>query len=283
MKQSRTVHNLFSTEALKPAPAEQPFWYTSGKFGPYYINTHFLFGDEASAKAMLADITREVESPATLAEKIGSAMVTHERENAIFRAVIDDLAKLADTLSFDLISGGERRDFFFSYPLAARLNVNHLTILKNGEMWLGKTGEPSRPVTSGELEGKTVLHVADLVTEASSYARAWLPAIAEAGAEIHDTLSVVDRNQGGKDVLAEHGVTLHSVVTIDDAFFRWAEDEGLINAGQAEQIRRFTDDPDQYIRRFLSDHPGFLADEAAKDERTRERVERCRALGFGDV
>jgi len=30
---------LFETNALKIAPAEKPFWYTSGLIGPYYINT----------------------------------------------------------------------------------------------------------------------------------------------------------------------------------------------------------------------------------------------------
>ena len=32
---------LFETHAFKVAEANNPFWYTSGKIGPYFVNTHF--------------------------------------------------------------------------------------------------------------------------------------------------------------------------------------------------------------------------------------------------
>ena len=37
---------LFTTKALKISGSETPFWYTSGTFGPFYINTHYLFGGD---------------------------------------------------------------------------------------------------------------------------------------------------------------------------------------------------------------------------------------------
>ena len=40
---------LFTTKALKISGSETPFWYTSGTFGPFYINTHYLFGGEEEA------------------------------------------------------------------------------------------------------------------------------------------------------------------------------------------------------------------------------------------
>ena len=38
---------LFETDAVRVCPEGQPFWYTSGKLGPFYINTQFLYGSEA--------------------------------------------------------------------------------------------------------------------------------------------------------------------------------------------------------------------------------------------
>ena len=35
---------LFETDAVRVCPEGHPFWYTSGKLGPFYINTQFLYG-----------------------------------------------------------------------------------------------------------------------------------------------------------------------------------------------------------------------------------------------
>ena len=41
---------LFETDAVRVCPEGQPFWYTSGKLGPFYINTQFLYGSEAGGQ-----------------------------------------------------------------------------------------------------------------------------------------------------------------------------------------------------------------------------------------
>ena len=35
------INALFDTRAIRVCSPEEPFWYTSGLFGPYYVNTHF--------------------------------------------------------------------------------------------------------------------------------------------------------------------------------------------------------------------------------------------------
>src|SRR5690554_2265572 len=52
------VNYLFNTEAIRVCPKDRPFWYTSGKIGPYYINTHFLYGSEQKANSFLMEIDR---------------------------------------------------------------------------------------------------------------------------------------------------------------------------------------------------------------------------------
>ena len=50
---SEVTSYLFETNALKICPENKPFWYTSGKIGPYFINTHFIYGSEEAANELL--------------------------------------------------------------------------------------------------------------------------------------------------------------------------------------------------------------------------------------
>lgn len=283
MNQRHALHRqVFATKALRLSPADQPFWYTSGDFGPYYLNTHFLFGSEEEAKVMLSQIEKTLEYPLGLPRLVGRAFVDRYHCHEDYRLVIDRLAELTTNLSFDFISGGARRDYFFSFALAEKLGKPHLALLKDGQMIRSDLGfRTASEVKKDELKGSTALHVADLVTEASSYFRCWLPALADAGCEIRDTLAVVDRNQGGREALEEQGISLHSLLRIDDDFFRAACEENIVSAADAEHLAQFSHDPEAWMRDFLKRHPNFLDLEAKKDSKTRERVARFRSLHNG--
>ena len=55
------IDGLFQTKALRIAPEDKPFWYTSGKLGPFYVNTHFLYGSEEKAVHLLEVIDAKKE------------------------------------------------------------------------------------------------------------------------------------------------------------------------------------------------------------------------------
>jgi hypothetical protein len=55
----KLVNWLFETNAVRVCPQDRPFWYTSGTIGPYYINTHFLYGSEEKANSLLKLIDSE--------------------------------------------------------------------------------------------------------------------------------------------------------------------------------------------------------------------------------
>ena len=40
---------LFETKAVKFCEENKPFFLTSGTISPYFVNTHFLYGNEAEA------------------------------------------------------------------------------------------------------------------------------------------------------------------------------------------------------------------------------------------
>ena len=56
------VSYLFKTNAFKICPDEKPFWYTSGKIGPYFVNAQFLYGSENDANEFLDFINSELEN-----------------------------------------------------------------------------------------------------------------------------------------------------------------------------------------------------------------------------
>ncbi|MDR3051298.1 MAG: orotate phosphoribosyltransferase [Oscillospiraceae bacterium] len=278
-----TLAALFATHALRLCPEGQPFWYTSGRLGPFYINTHFLFGGEPAAANLLDAIEQQATADRlALPRIIGARIAAHTAQDTAFAGVIARLAEAARGLNFDFVSGGERRDFFFSLPVARILGVPHLCIFKDLDaVYTPADGGPSVPAEAASLSGRRALHVADLVTEASSYTRAWLPALAALGVTMTATLAVVDRDQGGREILAKQGVPLTALVRVDAAMLRVAQAQGLLTEAQYGMVLAFLRDPDAFVCDFLRDHPDFLAQQIALGGKAEERARRCMALGLG--
>lgn len=275
---------LFETQAVRVCEPDAPFWYTSGTLGPYYINTHFLYGSQTEAEQLLSAIEQAVLTPLDLPATLAALVGKQELHNRIFHHLMDVVTDTLRNESFDLISGGERRDFFFSIPVALRLDKPHLTILKNGRSFISEPGlQKTHEATPAELAGRTVLHVADLVTEASSYIRAWLPAVQKVGAHMKQTLAIIDRDQGGREILASAGIQLLSLARIEPALFDLAARKNLISPDQAAQIQSFMCDPHQFMHDFFRTHPHYLADQLALGSKAAERAQRCLDLGYGTV
>ena len=53
---------LFETHAFNIAKENEPFWYTSGKIGPYFVNAEFFYGSDADSKNLLNFIDNELEN-----------------------------------------------------------------------------------------------------------------------------------------------------------------------------------------------------------------------------
>lgn len=267
---------LFKTEAIKVAPPGNPFWYTSGTIGPYYINTHYLYGSEESASEMLSFIEKSKNEPLTCTGKILEREIANYENCPIYKGVIDCVTEYAEnqigTDKFDFISGGERRDWFLSVICAYLLDKPHLTLFKYGEPVI-MAGTKELPVYP--INGANVLHIADLVTEASSFIRSWIPAVSKAGAKMPDSLVVADRMQGGGETLNEAGTRLHSLLQISAGLFKDAFTAGHISREQFEIISEYIEDPRESMRRFLINNKSFLKDSLEADGKTSERARLC--------
>lgn len=267
---------LFETNAIRFCEENKPFWYTSGKIGPYFINTHFVYGSEKEAVELLAFIDECLSDKLALPKKVFEKVLKQYQTNEIYKNVIDTMKSYIeeniDVAEIDYISGGERRDWFFSNIIAHLLNKPHLSIYKDLSVVESDSNFKSSEVVSS-LEGKKVLHIADLITVASSYVRAWIPAIKNLGSQICWSCVVVDRMQGGKDKIEAEGIESLSLVQVDKNLFKRAFDLNIINDAQLTMLDGFFESPDDTMRQFLIDHPEFLENSLNSDEKTRKRAQ----------
>ena len=172
------------------------------------------------------------------------------------------------------ISGGARRDWFFSLAVADSLDRPHLYLFKDGRVADVDSEGNLRFVD--DLTDATSVHIADLVTEASSYDRAWIPALRERGGEMVFSANVVDRAQGGMDVLKKAGVPATALLRVDGDLFSALSRKGLIDNEQLQTLMAYFKDPKSAMGEFLSQHPDFIQQSlSSDDERT---VARARQL-----
>lgn len=269
---------LFKTHAFKVAEENNPFWYTSGKIGPYFINADYLYGSENDSKELLSFIDNELENEekTNIPKHIFDKVLSHYNSNEIYKSVIDEMKTYIeeniDVSEIDYISGGERRDWYFSNMIAYLLNKPHVTIFKDlGTVESNYDFSDSKIVS--KIENKKFLHVADLLNQSASFTRAWIPAIQNLGSDIIWSLFAVDRMQGGTQTLENDGVKVYSLLQINNSLFENAKELGIINDNQLEMLKNFTKDPDGSMRKFLLDHPEFIENALKSDNsRTVKRV-----------
>ena len=272
---SDIISYLFKTNAIKFCEENKPFWYTSGKIGPYFINTHFIYGSENDAKDLLSFIDEQLSNKLALPKNVFEKVLKQYNSNAIYKTVIDEMiSKIKQSIDIneiDYISGGERRDWFFSNIIAYLLNKPHISIYKD----LSAVISDSKFEETKSLEhipNKKILHVADLVTIASSYLRAWIPAIEKLGAKMCWSCVVVDRMQGGTEKIKEKGILPLSLVQVNKTLFEKAVELEVINEEQQKLLNNFFDNPDETMKQFLINHPEFIEDSLNADEKTAKRA-----------
>lgn len=273
---SNIMSYLFQTNAIRFCEENKPFWYTSGKIGPYFINTHFIYGSEKEATELLSFIDECLSNKESLPRKVFQKVLKQYKTNDIYKDVIDTMKKYIENNinvdEIDFISGGERRDWFFSNILAYLLDKPHISIYKDLSVVVSDS-DFSKNTINIDFKGKKVLHIADLITVASSYIRAWIPAIKNLGANICWSCVVVDRMQGGKDKIEAEGIKSFSLVNIDEGLFKKAFDMNVINKSQLEMLNNFFENPDKTMRDFLLEYPEFIENSLNSDEKTKKRAQ----------
>lgn len=273
---SNIMSYLFETKAIKFCEENKPFFLTSGMISPYFVNTHFLFGSEKEATEFLSYIDTLLEDRISLPKKVFDKVLVQYQNNSIFKYTIDTMIKSitdsVDLAQIDYISGGERRDWYFSNMIAYLLKKPHLTLFKDMEAFVSPYDFSSTEKIT-DLTGKKALNASDLVTAASNYVRSWLPAIRNLNGELAWTCYVVDRKQGGTETLIKEGVQTIPLAFVDNSLFEKAYELHVINSAQLEMLKKFYEDPYSTMKQFLINHPEFLENALHADEKTKKRAQ----------
>lgn len=270
------VSYLFKTSAVEVCPENKPFFLTSGLISPYFVNTQYVYGSKQESSDLLSTIDGLLSDRMNLPKQVFERVLKQYESNEIFRDVInimiDSIKNSVNIDDIDYISGGERRDWFFSNIIAYLLNKPHVTIFKDHETLVSNYDFSTTDKLS-DLNGKKVLHVTDLVTSASSFTRFWAPAVRDLDGEMVATCYIVDRKQGGTELLADEHIKTISLVSVDVHLFERALELGIINEASFDMVKKFIDDPYKTMRDFLIAHPEFIEESLkATDPKTPGRI-----------
>lgn len=276
------VSLLFKTNAFKVSDADHPFWYTSGKLGPYFVNVDYLYGSAESSAELLSKIDNWLinENKENIPALLFDEIMKQYDNNEIFKTVIDKIVEyIENNLEvnlIDYISGGERRDWYFSIPVAYLLGKPHITVFKDLTTVVS-TCDFEEATEVDALQGKRVLHVTDILNTGSSFERAWVPAINKLGSKINWAIYVVDRNQSGDKNLKKLEVQPYSLVELNNDLFNLALAIDIIDVAQFKMLQQYFTDPDGTMREFIKNHPTFIDDVInSYNEKAAKRAKLCK-------
>lgn len=217
--------------------------YTSGKIGPYYVQ--------------------------------GLAIT---RDGLEYRKVIDSLIDLIQEKvsdDFDIISGGESKDWAFSYPISTSLKKPHLTIYKN------------QRISGASPTGRKVTPVADINNTGYSPSGIWIPSIRNLNGEVDNVFFYIDRMEGGRESIKELGVESHALIELDQnswEYLRRHENISKVTQEVYKNIVERRENQDEWAKGMLKSDNGFA--ELKKlyiDKENKWRAEKILSLGYPDL
>lgn len=243
------------------------FWYTAGVPGPFFVNTEWIIGREL-ATSLVEGISRIIESTPDLAARaarLDETILSAYRSSAQYQNIIAALtAKTKEAFpagNYSCISGGERRDWLFSIPLAQELGADHAFLFKDRSLYCRRALKP----------GEAALHVADLINNAASYFERWLPALEKAGLTCAGTICVNSRGNGAEKLEAA-GIRVAALARIDVPLFEQLLAKNLIDRATLDELACHARSPGEWAEKYLVGRAA-LFDVAHADKKSFERMQ----------
>jgi orotate phosphoribosyltransferase len=238
MTSMQKKHLLILAKHGQPDFSKPFFPYTSGKIGPYFMQT-----------------------------------IAIEEDGKDYRTAIDAICNLIRSTigdDYDAISGGETKDWDFSNPVAYALAKPHVKLYKE------------RPNEGAKIEGRRIIHVADINNKGSSIRDRWYPMITEAGGILKHVFFYVDRMEEGVGVLESLSIPSSSVVRLDKTAWQILQDNGVISADTYASLNRYMDDKRTWAHSTLKNNIDTLIG-IYQDPVKRHKAEEIIDIGYPEM
>lgn len=212
--------------------------------------------------------------------KIGNIYVRGEsvmKNGYHYREAIYDLKILIDReiyhREYDVISGGESRDWIFSLPVSFLLGKPHCSIYKDNR------------IIGCDLRDKTVVHISDLNNEGSSLMEKWLPLIQKVRGKIKKVFFYVDRCENGFQILENAGIESNALVNLDKEAYEHLLKIRLINNEEYSSLLERLEDSEAWARRMLISEEGIerITELLKGDSREKESALKVINKGYPDL
>ncbi len=154
-------------------------------------------------------------------------------------AVVEEMKKMLFKIKPDIIAGAETAGIALAAVLSNKTGIPMVYVRKMSKGY----GTDSR--IEGFIGGgqKAVL-VDDMITDGGSKAT-FIEAIRDAGSVVDDALVVVDREQGGGEVLKKMNVRLHSLITLRE-LLDYTQKKGIIDEREYNDVLSYLSNPDEW-------------------------------------
>jgi len=244
------------------------FWYAANVPGPFYVNTELVIGPALAEKLLnrITSIVADVKDPAARVTQLNELILTAYKNDGTYGQVITAMIERAKTEfptgRYDVISGGERRDWLFSIPFAHECGVRHVFLFKDQSIY------SEQPLKAGER----ALHVADLINNAASYFDRWFPILEKAKLTCIGTICINSRGTNGLQRLKEHGCKTVVLNSVDMSFFEQSLTSGLIDRDTHEELGVYFASAQDWARQYLMQDTA-LFNVANTDKKSLERLQ----------
>ncbi len=230
---------LLLAEQGEPKFTETFFPYTSGQIGNYFIQSIAIENNGVSYTKAINSIKEIIEG--TIGVK-----------------------------GFDVISGGETRDWDFSNPVAVMMQKPHTKLYKD-----------KKPV-GAKVNGKSFVHVADLNNEGSSMRDFWYPQIKNNGGIMTHAFFYIDRLEDGVEELKKLGLESHSVIPFDSNAWQFLIDSKKISPEVYQSLNERLEDKTAWAHDALRKHTSHLIG-LLKDSSTKAKGEKILNVGYPEI
>ena len=156
-----------------------------------------------------------------------------------FDSVTTALASKVKELKVDVVAGCETAGIPIAAAIALKAKLPMIYVRKRPK------GYGTGSMIEGVLEkGQKVVLIDDMITDGRSKI-SFVEGIRKDGGEVADVLVILDREQGGTETLAEHALTLHSLIVLKD-LLEYLKSNELVDAENYEITKKYLANPEQW-------------------------------------